>query len=92
MLSIINLNPMNEIGVYSTLLFLMEQSKWLGIVTPYVSFYQQLCIITLEIIPTNQFNIILLLGGSHMFMSFSGSIGNIMDGSGIHKLLHSIYG
>ena len=70
MWSIINLNPMNEIVVYSTLLFLIEQSKWLGIVTPYVRFDQQLCIITLEIITTNQFNIILLLGGFHIIMSF----------------------
>ena len=70
MLPIINLNPMSERRIYPTLLFLIKQSKWLGIVTPHVTFDKQLCIITLEIIAANQFNLILLLGGSHMFMSF----------------------
>lgn len=92
MLPIINLNPTNEACVYSTLQFVIEQSKRLGIVTPSITFDQQLWIIALEIIMAKQLNIVPLLGGFHMLMSFYGSIGNIMDGSGISKLFHTIYG
>ena len=91
MLPIINLNLTNETCVYSTLLFIIEQSKRLGIVTPSITFDQQLWIIALEIITAKQLNIVPLLGGFHMLMSFYGNIGNIMDGSGISKLFHTVY-
>lgn len=35
--------------------------------------------------------IVLRLGGFHLLMSFLGSIGNIMEGSGLAELLQTIY-
>ena len=92
MLPIIDLDPKNESCVYSVLKFIISQSKRLGVKTPTVTFDQQLWIIALEIIAANKLDIVPLLGGFHMLMSFYGSIGSIMEGSGIRKLFKTIYG
>ena len=89
MLPIIDLDPKNESCVYSVLKFIIDQSTRLGVVTPSVTFDQQLWIIALEIITAKQLNIVPLLGGFHMLMSFYGSIGTIMEGSGLQKLFDS---
>ena len=92
MLPIIDLKPTDKTCIYSTILFVIEQSQKLGIVMPSITFDQQLQIKALETVTAEQLNIVPLLGGFHMLMSFYGSIGTIMEGSCISKLFQSIYG
>ena len=92
LLPIIDLNPNDETCIYSTLLFVIEKSKKLNITTPSITFDQPLWIKALQIITTKELNIVPLLGGFHMLMSFYGSIGTVMAGSGIDKLFENIYG
>ena len=73
-------------------LFVIEQSKKLNVTTPSITFDQPLWLKALEIITAKKMDIVPLLGGFHMLMSFYGSIGTIMARSGIDKLFQSIYG
>ena len=41
--------------------------------------------------PAKNMNIVVRLGGFHMLMSFVGSIGYLMDGSGLYRLMETIY-
>ena len=91
-LPIINLNPSNYTCINSTLLFIIDQCKKNGIKTPSVTFDQPFWLKATEIIVDSSLNIVSHLGGFHTLMSFLGSIGNIMDGSGISELLHVVYG
>ena len=92
MLPIIDLDPTNMTCIYSTLLFITEQATKLGIKTPVVTFDQPLWLKATEIITEKSMSIVLLLGGFHMLMSFMGSIGAIMDNSGLSTALETIYG
>ena len=92
MLPIIDLNPNDETCIYSVLLSIIEQSKKLGIKVPSFIFDQPLWIKALEIITAKKLEIVPLLGGFHMLMSFYGSIGTIMDDSGITNLFETAYG
>ena len=80
MLPIMDLNPTDETCIYSTLLFVIERSKKLNIDTPSITFDQPLWLKSLEIITAKSLNIVPLLAGFHMLMSFYGSIGAIMEG------------
>ena len=79
--------------IYPVLLFVIEQSKKLVVTMHSITFDQPLWMKALEIrtAKKTQLDIIPLLGGSHMLMSFYGSIGTIMDGSSISKLFESMY-
>ena len=92
MLTIIDLNPNDETCIYSVLLFVIELSKKLGVTRPSITFYQPLWIKPLEIKTTKKLDIVRLLEGFQMLTSFYGSIGTIMDGSGISKLFECVYG
>ena len=93
MLPIIDLNPNDETCIYSTLLFVIEQSKKLNVTTPSITFDQSLWLKALEIITAEkELDIVPPISGFHMLMSFYGSIGTIMAGSGIDKLFENIYG
>ena len=85
-LSIIDLNPNDETCVLSVLLFPIEQSKKLNVKELSVTSDQPLWFTTLEIITAKELKIVPLLGGFHMLMSFYGSIGRIMSGSGIERV------
>lgn len=76
MLPIIDLNPTDESCIYSTLLFVIEQSNKLNIDTPSITFDQPLWLKSLEIITAKSLNIVTLLGGFHMLMSFYGRSNN----------------
>ena len=91
MLPIINLNPSDDNCIYSTLLFIQNQAKILNIETPAVTFDQALWIKAIETVTAKNVNIVVRLGGFHMLMSFVGSIGYLMDGSGLYRLMETIY-
>ena len=91
MLPIINLNPSDDNCIYSTLLFIHNQAKILNIETPAVTFDQALWIKAIEIVTAKNMNIVVRLGGFYMLMNFVGSIGYLMDGSGLYRLMETIY-
>ena len=91
MLPIIDLNPSNETCIYSTLLYVKDQAKQLNVPMICITFDQSLWRKAVEIIDANSMGIVCRLVGFHM-MSFLGSIGSIMDGSGLSELLGTVYG
>ena len=91
-LPIIDLPPGDETCIYSTLLFIQQQSSYLNIETPCITFDQPLWLKAVEIINAKSMNIVCRLGGFHLLMSFLGSIGKLMEGSGLTELLEIIYG
>ena len=92
MLPIIDLNLSDKTCICTVLLFVIEQSKKLGVTMPSITSDQFLWIKALEIITAKRLDIVPLLGGFDLLMSFYGSIGSIMDGSAISKLLECLYG
>ena len=91
-LPIINMNPSSPTCIYSTLLFIEDQCRQFGIDTPSVTFDQPLWLKATQIVKDNSMNTVVHLGGFHTLMSFVGSIGTLMDGSGISDALKTIYG
>ena len=91
-LPIIDLNPSDYTCIYSTLLFIIEQSKKLNIETPSVTFDQPLWKKAVEIAVEKSLDIVVHLGGFHTLMSFLGSVGTLMEGSGLEKAFKNIYG
>ena len=94
-LSMIDLDPSNVSCVYSTLVFVSNHAKKYN-VTPILTFDQPLwwkamCIANNE--PTNSClrRIVLRLGAFHTQMSFLGSIGHLMNGSGLKEALEVVY-
>ena len=92
MLTVINLNSNDETCKYSTLFFVIEQLKKIIVMTLSITFNQPLWLEPLEIITATKLDNAPLIGGFHMLMSFFGSIGTIMTGSGINNLSQNIYG
>ena len=90
-LPIIDLNPSNESGIYSTLLFVIPQAKKLKVHRPCVTFDQPLSLKAFNIAHTENLQIVYRLGGSHTLMSFLGSIGTSMKGSGLEDLFAEVY-
>lgn len=91
MLPIIDLSATDPTALYSLLLFLKEQCKKLNIKVPCITFDQQLYIKAYEIVQWKRLGIFVRLGGFHQLMSFLGSIGNLMDGSGLKQALETVY-
>ena len=54
----------------------------MNVKTPCLTFDLPLWLKAMDIIKAESFDMILILGGFHTMMSFVGSIGNLMDGSG----------
>lgn len=90
-LPIIDLNPSDETCIYSTLLYIQRQAEKLDISTPCLTFDQPLWLKAVEIIKAKAMNIVCRLGGFHTLMSFMGSIGSMMKGSGIEEALETVY-
>ena len=86
-LPIVDLNPSNETCIYSTLLCIENQALQLGIPVPCITFDQPLWIKAVEIIKSKPLKIVCWLGGFHTMMSFIGSIGFVMKGSGLEEAL-----
>ena len=92
LLPIINLKPSDETCLYSTLLFVTELCNRHGMGTPCITFDQPLWIKAVEISTDKSLRISCQLGGFHTLMSFLGSIGTLMKGSGLTECLQTIYG
>ena len=57
-----------------------------------ITFDQPLWIKAMDIITNKSMNIVCRLGGFHTLMSFMGSIGKMMKGSGLEESLETVYG
>ena len=90
-LPIIDLDPTNETCIYSTLLFVIDQAKKMNITTPAITFDQPLWLKATSIIKEEKLDMVCRLGGFHALMSFIGSVGNLMNGSGIEELFAEVY-
>ena len=95
-LPMIDMNPSDVTCVSSTLHFVSEHAKQHSIANPIVTFDQPLWLKAFNIIQTEPANsdlrkIIVRLGAFHAEMSFLGSIGHLMAGSGLRVLLELIY-
>ena len=86
-LPIIDLNPGDESCIYSTLKFITEEANKFGILASCVTFHQPLWLKAIRIIAESDLKIVAKLGGFHTTMSFLGSTGKLMAGSGIEELL-----
>lgn len=94
-LPMIDMNASDMSCIFSTLHFVCRQAKSFG-VTPIVTFDQPLywkSLIIKESEPDDSCikSVVLRLGGFHLQMSFLGSIGHLMAGSGLQELLETIY-
>ena len=79
--------------VFSTLNFIGQQAKKLCIETACVTFDQPLWLKAVEITKAEKMtNIVCKLGGFHMLMSYLGSVGSVMAGSGLAEVLECCYG
>lgn len=81
--------------ISSTLHFLCKEAENHG-VTPVITFDQPLwwkatLIIQDEPVSSRLKKIVLILGGFHMQMSFLGSIGYLMNGTGLQECLETVY-
>jgi len=91
-LPIINMNPVNHSCMFSTLSFTERQARELCTETACVTFDQPLWLKAVEILASNSLNDVCRLGGFHMLMSFLGSNGTVMSGSGFSDALEIRYG
>ena len=64
----------------------------MNVATPSVTFDLRLWLKAYEIAKSKQLDLVIQLGDFHTLMSFLGSIGAVKVGSGLYKLLESIYG
>lgn len=94
-LPMIDMDPNDMNCIYSTLMFVSSHaSKYNS--TPVITFDQPLwwkAHIIVESQPEESplHNVVVRLGGFHAQMSFLGSIGHLMGGSGLHELLETVY-
>lgn len=86
-LPIIDLSPSDDTCIYSTLNYVQSQARKLNMQSPCITFDQPLWIKAVEIIKSKLMNIVCQLGGFHTMMSFMGSIGTMMKGSGLEEAL-----
>lgn len=94
-LPMIDLDPGDLTCIHSTLRFVSANAQQYG-VTPILTFDQPLwwkAMTMIENEPNNSplKSIIVRLGGFHTLMSFLGSIGHLMQGSGLKELLELVY-
>ena len=94
-LPMIDMNPSDMSCIYSTLHYVCNQAKGYG-VTPILTFDQRLwwkarMILQSETSDSCIKSAVLRLGGLHTEMSFLGSIGHLMAGSGLSELLEIVY-
>ena len=92
MLPIIDQNRNDLICIYSTLQFISDQSAKLGIPSPCITFDHPLWLKAVNIIHSENLNIVCHLGRFHTMMSFLGSMGSVMAGSGLTEVIECCYG
>ena len=86
-LPIIDLSPTDPTCIYTTLKFVIDQAKSLNIKTPVLTFDPPLWLKVSDIKNCKSMDIVLILGGFHLMMSFMGSIGSLMKGLGLSEAL-----
>ena len=91
LLPIIDLKPTDMTCIFSTLKFVEHQAKELGIVTLVITFDQPLWIKVFEITEAKSLNIVCMLSGFHLLVSFLRSIGAVMKGSGVGEAMEQVY-
>ena len=91
MMPLIDLQPSNPTCILSTLVFIEDQCKQYGVMTPCVTFDQPLWAKATAIIEEQQLNMVCRLGGFHLLCSFLGSIGTLIGGSGLVDILELIF-
>ncbi|CAH0746943.1 unnamed protein product [Bemisia tabaci] len=92
-LPFINLDPSNLTTLYSALQFAKSESKRYKMESTIVTFDQPLFYKACDIkYASDDLNdLIIRLGGFHTLMSFLGSIGDIMAGSGLEEVISCVY-
>jgi hypothetical protein len=88
MLTIFDLKPSDVDCIYSTLVFLCKQAMRLPDVS--ITFDKPLFIKAVDIEKKRKLDVVVYLGGFHLLMSYLGSIGKVMEGSGLEELLSEI--
>ena len=91
MLPTIDLHATDTTALYSLLSFLEGQCKKLNVPMACVTFDQQLYIKAYEIVSSEKINVFVRLGGFYQLTSFLGSIGKVMEGSGLRSVLETVY-
>ena len=91
MLPIIDLHATDPNVIYSLLKFIVTQFCKQTIPDTAVTFDQPLFLKAFEIVNAEAMPIFVRLGGFHQLMSFLGSIGFMMEGSGIYQALEVVY-
>ncbi|VDI55511.1 Hypothetical predicted protein [Mytilus galloprovincialis] len=94
-LPMIDLNPSDESCIYTTLHFVCKEAKQ-NKCTPILTFDQPLywkamMIVQNEPTTSSLKSLVLKLGGFHAEMSFVGSIGYLMSGSGLMNIFETVY-
>ena len=72
-------------------MFIQRQVTSINVATPSVTFDLRLWLKAYEIAKSKQLDLVIQLGDFHTLISFLGSIGAVMKGSGLDKLLEPIY-
>ena len=95
-LPMIDMNPSDVTCINSTLKFVSDHAKSHDNATPIITFDQPLWWKAFNIIQTEPAGselrkVVLRLGAFHTEMSFIGSIGHLMAGSGLREVLELIY-
>jgi len=88
-----NLPPSSLDCINSVLIYVAGESKKLSLKTCSVTFDQSLYIKARNIVEQSKSETqsVVFLGGFRLFMSFMGTIGYIMAGSGLKELWNTIY-
>jgi len=95
-LPMIDMNPSDVTCISSTLNFVTEHAKEHRIANPIITFDQPLWLKAFDIIQSEPADsdlrkVIVRLGAFHAEMSFLGSIGHLMAGSGLREVLELFY-
>lgn len=95
-LPFINLDPGNLSTIFTALSFTASQSKELNQEICFATFDQPIYIKAVTMVksapPSSEISkVVVRLGGFHLLMSFLGTIGYVMNGSGIEELLSTVY-
>ena len=90
-LPVINLSGTNMTALHSLMCFVVEQTKNNKLPMPSIIFDQPLYVKAYEIAMSNKIEIFVQLGGFHQLMSFLGSIGTLMERSGLRRALETVH-
>ena len=91
LLPTVDLNPSDDNCMYCTLSFVVSQARLLNVDTLCVTFDQLLWLKVVKICRGSGLDVFCRLGGFHMSISYIGSVGKVMAGSGVEDELEECY-